>query len=115
MTGAKDATFFIEGTSAQTAPVVTDQVWNEAAASGYAAFFIKRTVTGITDDHVYVNKGLHIPCIDIIYMTTDMYKCFAPHWHTQNDNMTIISRETLKAVGQTVMNVVYKEPGDSHS
>jgi len=31
------------------------------------------------------------------------------HWHTMNDNMDIIDRETLKAVGQTVLEVIYKD------
>ena len=32
---------------------------------------------------------------------------FGSYWHTVNDNMQIIDRETLKAVGQTVMEVIY--------
>ena len=32
---------------------------------------------------------------------------FASYWHTQKDNMENIDRETLKAAGQTVLEVIY--------
>ncbi|HBF95649.1 MAG TPA: glutamine cyclotransferase, partial [Porphyromonadaceae bacterium] len=34
---------------------------------------------------------------------------FAPHWHTHNDDMRNISKATLQATGQTVLEVVYRE------
>ena len=34
---------------------------------------------------------------------------FNKHWHTHQDNMQNISKETLKAVGETVMHVIYSE------
>ena len=34
---------------------------------------------------------------------------FGPTWHTVNDNINNIDRNTLKAVGQTVMDVIYNE------
>jgi Peptidase family M28. len=51
--------------------------------------------------------GRNIPCIDIIYTDPESDNGFGPHWHTQNDTMDNIDRETLKAVGQTVLQVVY--------
>ncbi|MDL2208317.1 M28 family peptidase, partial [Parabacteroides sp. OttesenSCG-928-O15] len=32
---------------------------------------------------------------------------FGPHWHTLNDNMSNIDPATLKAAGQTVLDVIY--------
>ena len=34
---------------------------------------------------------------------------FNKHWHTHRDNMNNISKETLNAVGQTLLEVVYQE------
>lgn len=34
---------------------------------------------------------------------------FGSFWHTVNDTMENIDRNTLKAVGQTVMDVIYNE------
>ena len=46
-------------------------------------------------------------CIDIINYDPDSKSGFGWYWHTQKDNMENIDRETLKAVGQTVLEVVY--------
>jgi hypothetical protein len=35
---------------------------------------------------------------------------FMPWWHTIHDNMQIIDKNTLKAVGQTVLYVAYANP-----
>ncbi len=34
---------------------------------------------------------------------------FGDFWHTQADNMDIIDKATLNAVGQTVLEVIYNE------
>ncbi|MDD4645859.1 MAG: M28 family peptidase, partial [Bacteroidales bacterium] len=34
---------------------------------------------------------------------------FGAYWHTHADNMSNISRETLTAVGKTVLKVIYEE------
>jgi hypothetical protein len=35
---------------------------------------------------------------------------FPGHWHTANDNLENIDPATLKAVGQTILQVLYEEP-----
>jgi glutaminyl-peptide cyclotransferase len=45
--------------------------------------------------------------IDIIDKPVN--RSFFDHWHTHRDDIDAISRETLKAVGQTVTAVVYRE------
>ena len=47
--------------------------------------------------------------IDIIDRSTSTETGFGAHWHTHNDNMDIIDRKTLKAVGQLMLAVIYKE------
>jgi aminopeptidase-like protein len=54
-----------------------------------------------------VIAGRNIPCLDIINFDPETDSGFGNYWHTVNDNMQIIDRETLKAVGQTVMEIIY--------
>ena len=89
------------------APQIVEEVWSTARDLGYGKFFINAEGGAITDDHQYVIVGRNIPCIDIIYTDPESDNGFGPHWHTQNDTMDNIDRETLKAVGQTVLQVVY--------
>lgn len=107
MVGAKNASFFKEATSMRYAPQIVEEVWSTARDLGYGKFFINAEGGAITDDHQYVILGRSIPCIDIIYTDPESDNGFGPHWHTQNDTMDNIDRETLKAVGQTVLQVVY--------
>lgn len=109
MVGAKNATFFKEHTSMRYAARIVDMVWSTARDLGYGRFFINASGGAITDDHQYVIEGRNIPCIDIINYDPDSETGFGAYWHTQNDTMDNIDRETLKAVGQTVLEVVYNE------
>lgn len=107
MVGAKDARFSKEGVSMEFAPSIVNKVWDQASALGYNQYFIHQVAGAITDDHLYVNKEAKIPMIDIIEY--DPGSGFGDYWHTQNDNMQVIDRNTLKAVGQTLLQVLYNE------
>lgn len=107
MVGGKNAVFFKEATSMRYAPTVVDRVWTAARDLGYGRYFINAQGGGIVDDHEYVIQGRNIPSIDIINYDPETDKGFASHWHTINDDMSNIDKETLKAVGQTVLEVVY--------
>jgi len=109
MVGGKGATFYRQP-SDESANSVVKKVWEKAGALGYGSYFINEDGGLITDDHVFVNRITKIPCIDII--PTDRSTeggGFGNFWHTMDDNMNIIDRSTLKAVGQTVLDVVYNE------
>lgn len=108
MVGAADATFLKEQYSVEYASNVVQKIWSTASKLGYGNFFVNRTGAYITDDHVPVNEYHRAPCADIIH-TTNSQTGFAAHWHTLNDTMENINRTTLKAVGQTVMEVIYCE------
>lgn len=107
MVGGKDARFAREGYSLQYAPSVVNKVWNAAARLGFAGYFISEKQGGITDDHVFVNEYAKIPMVNIV--SYDPATGFGDFHHTQHDNMELISKETLKAVGQTVVTVIYNE------
>ena len=108
MVGSKNATFQKEGHSVQFAAPVVERVWNTARNLGYGKFFVNAQGIHVTDDHIYVIKGRGIPCIDIINQDPKTPHGFGSHWHTQQDTMVNIDRETLKAVGQTLLEVIYK-------
>lgn len=111
MVGGKDAIFTQEEYSVKLAPQVLKKVWNTAANLGYGSQFSFQKTAGITDDHVYINylaQG-RVPTIDIIEHDASTKSNFYKHWHTHEDKLENIDKNTLKAVGQTVMHVVYNE------
>ncbi|MEL6864962.1 MAG: M28 family peptidase [Bacteroidota bacterium] len=108
MVGAKNARFGKDGTSMQYAPQIMNKVWKLANGMGYGAFFVNERDRAIIDDHYFVNQMTSIPMIDIINRRTDTETGFGHYWHTQKDNMSVIDRRPLRAVGQTVLAVIYK-------
>lgn len=109
MVGAPDATFYKEGISMQYAAHVVNKVWSVAEQLGFGQYFRDENIGGITDDHLYVNKIIGIPSIDIIQYNKESQQGFGHYWHTVNDNMDNIDKNTLHAVGSTLMKVVYSE------
>ena len=64
----------------------------------------------VNDDHGPVNELARIPCIDIINCSlTDELSSFGNFWHTLDDNMSNIDRNTLHAVGETLLELIYSE------
>ncbi|MDR0835626.1 MAG: M28 family peptidase [Tannerella sp.] len=108
MVGAKGATFYKETTSVRYANQYVELVWNTAKNLGYGKYFINSQGGYIIDDHKYVMEGRKIPCIDIINYDPNNATGFGVHWHTTNDTMDNIDKETLKAVGQTILEVIYR-------
>ncbi len=109
MVGAKNAQFFQEQFSLHFAPQLVNHIWETAHKLGYSRWFSNQKGGMITDDHYYVNKFLGIPSVDIIQYDPTTSTSFGDYWHTHNDTMENIDQQTLKAVGQTVMEVIYNE------
>ncbi len=109
MVGAEEATFYQEGVSERVAPSIVKKVWTTAQQLGYGSYFVDKNSPEIIDDHVYVNYDAKIPMIDIIEYEPSNAVYFGDYWHTHADDMDIISRETLEAVGETVLHVLYGE------
>ena len=110
MVGAKNATFYKEGYSTYYAKSLTKKIWNQAHQLGYGKFFIKQDGGIIIDDHLFINKLTNIKTVDIIpYYPYNEESSFGNTWHTIKDNMDDISKETLQAVGQTVLTIIYNE------
>ena len=110
MVGGQGAQFYKEGMSVQYAPNIVDKVWRAAQIVGFGSMFPTQTGGNITDDHIPVNRVAKIPCIDIIpYYPDCQQSSFGPTWHTVLDDMEHIDRNTLQAVGQTVVQVLFSE------
>ena len=110
MVGGAGAVFHREAVSQQYASTIVEKVWAAAKVAGYSGFFPDADGGMITDDHVPVNEKANIPTIDIIpFYANCEQSSFGPTWHTVNDTMENIDRNTLKAVGQTVIQVLFSE------
>ena len=93
--------------SQRYASSVVALVWDAAKDAGYSSAFVDEDGGGITDDHLPLNRVADIPTIDIIPYYPNMEHSFGPTWHTINDTPENIDPNTLKAVGQTLLQVIY--------
>ena len=110
MVGGQGAQFYQESMSKYYAKHIVDKVWRAAAVVGYGSSFPMAEGGGVTDDHIPVNTVANIPCIDIIpHYPNCEQSSFGPTWHTLNDDMAHIDKNTLLAVGQTVIQVLFSE------
>ena len=108
MVGGEGAKFYQEGMSMELAGDLTSRIWQAAEAAGVGVFFPKSMGGYVTDDHVPVNDIAGIPCTDIIpYYKDCPQSSFGPTWHTVDDTMDHISRKTLRAAGQAVIQFIY--------
>jgi len=109
MVGAAGATFLMEGFSMEHAPHVVKKVWDIGNLIGYSTYFQYQRGGYITDDHYFVIRDRGIPMIDIIHLDQNSETGMYQHWHTVNDNLDKIDKNTLRAVGQTLLTVIYSE------
>jgi len=109
MVGSENAYFTKESISMNYAPSVVDKVWNYAQQLGYGKHFVNaKTFFVGTDDHQYINQIANIPSIDIIHYERST-RNFHPSWHTHKDNMEVINKATLAAVGEVLLYTIYNE------
>ncbi len=108
MVGGKGTHFFQEANSLNYAPRTVEKVWRTAARLGYSSLFVQQKEGSVVDDHVFVNEWAKIPMIDIIPFDAQT-GAFGDFHHTQKDNMSVIDKGTLGAVGSVVLNVIYYE------
>ncbi|MEM8906286.1 MAG: M28 family peptidase [Bacteroidota bacterium] len=109
MVGAKNARFTKEETSMAYAPAIMNKVWKLGQNMGYGNFFVDDKTKLLIDDHLFVNRLTGIPTIDIINRPVGTATGFGHYWHTHKDDMDVIDKRTLRAVGQTVLAVLFRE------
>lgn len=110
MVGAKNAQFPKEGYSMAYAPNLVNELWEIADQKGYDNYFLNEDGVAIQDDHKIVNENTDIPFIDIIHHFNSPEggkSVFPDHWHTHQDDMPIIGKETLQAVGDVLLELIY--------
>jgi len=108
MVGASTATFPMEGTSMVFAPAVVKKVWATARGLGLSKYFVDTESDPLIDDHLYINRHARIPTVDIIDYD-GARGGFPSSWHTAGDTLEKIDKNTLAAVGRTVLAVVFQE------
>jgi glutaminyl-peptide cyclotransferase len=76
-------------------PEITKQLWSIAADLGYAEQFIPEYKYTMLDDHIpFIERGIpSVLIIDFDY----------PYWHTLEDTPDKVSPQSLRAVGETVL------------
>ncbi|MDZ7680409.1 MAG: SDR family NAD(P)-dependent oxidoreductase [Fodinibius sp.] len=108
MVGGETARFPKEGNSMRYAPALVNEIWSIANENGGNSRFLQKKGGNISDDHVVINQTLGIPTINIIRHNTDPETHqFAPYWHTQNDDMSVIGKNTLQEVGNVLTELIY--------
>lgn len=109
MVGAERAVFPKESYSMSYAPNLVDELWRIAAQKGYSEVFLNEKGAGVLDDHYIIYGNTKIPTIDIINHSVgpDGNIKFAPHWHTHQDDLPIIDKNTLQAIGDVLLELIY--------
>jgi Zn-dependent M28 family amino/carboxypeptidase len=109
MVGKANARFTMEEVSMNYAPSLMRSVWNLGRGMGYPSYFVKEKTRPVIDDHLFVNQIAKIPTINIINRPENSETGFHECWHAQCDDMSVINKNTLRAVGQTVLATVYRD------
>lgn len=108
MVGARGAIFPREGTSVYYASGVVEKVWSAAHNLGYSNYFSNNVIGETVDDNLFINQYARIPCIDIVHYDP-AEQDYGPFHHRHTDNMDIIDKSTLDAVGKVVVDVIWNE------
>ena len=108
MVGGKDARYHFEGFSMKYAQRYALRLWDAAERVGAGDLFIQKEGGYATDDHVPMNEIAGIPTVDVIPFVEGPH-AFGKTWHTTMDTPENISKETLKGVGQAVLQMLADE------
>jgi len=108
MVGANGSHFFKEGISLKYANSLVERIWGTASRLGYSNVFVNQPQAEILDDHVFVNEIAQIPTVDIVHYDP-VVGYFGDYHHSQKDNLSLISKETLGIVGTVLVTFIYEE------
>lgn len=105
MVGGKNAVFHREYFSESYAPEINQRVWQTAKKHGYGHRFADMVGGALNDDHIYLMRA-GFPVIDIVECNHPQTGSFNPTWHTLDDNLQNIDKETLGIVGEVVLKTI---------
>lgn len=106
MVGGENAVFSREIFSERYARPINNKVWDTARKMGYGDRFANDLGGALNDDHIHIMR-VGIPAIDIVESSHPQTGSFNPTWHTLDDNLEHIDRNTMKMVGDVVINTVF--------
>lgn len=109
MVGGRGTSFSFEGYSKEYAGPVMQLIWHMADQLGYSQIFPCSDGGFITDDHVSMNRIAGIPTVDIVPYCPNARSSFGDTWHTSTDTPENIDPNVLKAVGQTLVQLIYND------
>lgn len=110
MVGGSNPNFMKEYYSQAYAAWLSNKVWRTAQGLGYEQYFVNELGAPISDDHLPLNEVAGIPTIDIIDLQPNSSnECFPEVWHTLNDNIDNIDKNSLLMVGNVLNHTVYQE------
>ncbi|MDE0979354.1 MAG: M28 family peptidase [Flavobacteriales bacterium] len=110
MVGAENAVFNKEGTSMAYAPATVKKVWRSAQALGYGDYFQNEVTPQTVDDNLFVSELGGIPSANIVHYQVQVIPMgYGPFHHTHADNMEVIHRDPLNAVGSTILDVLWND------
>ncbi len=107
MVGTPNATFSREDNSRFFNNPLVKKTWQIAVNLGYEEYFIEDLSKPILHDHVFVSQMTGIRSILIIDNNRNKAIPYFDNWHTHNDNLENIDKNTLKVVGQTLITLIY--------
>lgn len=110
MVGGPNPNFMKEYYSQAYAAWLSNKIWRIAQDLGYHDAFSNELGSPVSDDHLPLNEIAGIPTIDIIDLhPNSVNECFPDVWHTLNDNIDNIDKNTLGMVGNVLNHSVYAE------
>jgi hypothetical protein len=112
MVGTFQPRYTKEEVSMGFAAGLMNKMWDAATAIGYGNIFVNELTSAILDDHLYINQILHIPTIDVVQNSHNY--SFYPHWHTLNDNLDAVDKETLRIVANVTLKTIYADFPPKH-
>ena len=109
MVGAEHATFVKEKFSSYFCEDLQNTIWNIGESLDYENYFPQdNTVEQLVNDHYFINNysKSKVPTLLITDYRAENSSYF-PQWHTKDDVLEHIHKPTLKAVGQTLVELLY--------
>lgn len=108
MVGAKNLVILREEFSQRYAPGTNEKVFRIAQELGYGRVFQFSETQEVDDDHLSLNQA-GILTIDLIQPFGTTNPNSYSYWHTLQDTPDKCSAKSLKIVGETVAEVIYRE------
>ncbi len=109
MLGATNATFTKEDNSRHFSGYLTKKLWERASEIGHSKYFVNELSNPILHDHLFISKLTGIRTLLIIDYSYNNAKGFPDYWHTNNDSIQNVDKNTLNAVGELLLNLIYSE------